>query len=237
VIKCDEPASTLACRSFKQLLTARDEDLLDAIYGRYGAGENHISYACLRPGDDTFVVVEFNRPRSSRYYQGSLAVKLSLTYGVFGSGGKLQVSESAEQLWMDSLDEHHSYATGGAALYLYQNGIATALIRDPGIWSTFGSCDSLNTPCDGATYEGGYFWIEQFNKENGNKLAADDKPEHGHINIDESRLYVHYSYANKNDTTTDYSLIIQSSTGRFTETFEESGGKRSEDSGTCKVFR
>lgn len=237
VIKCDEPASSLACNSFKQLVNTRDRDLLDIVYGSEATRESRISYVCFRPEEDTFVVVEFNRPKSSRYYHApSLAVKLSLAFGAFGLEDKPPVSESTRQLWMDSLDENHSYAAGDAALYLYQNGIATALVRDGGTWSTFGTCSPGSTPCDGARYEGGYFWIEQFNKENENKLAADDKPEHGHISIDGSRLYVHYSYDNKNNTTTDYSLVIQSSTGRFTETFDESNGKQSEDSATCKIF-
>jgi hypothetical protein len=57
------------------------------------------------------------------------------------------------------------------------------------------------------------------------------------ITIDSDEIFVHYDFLNTGNKTTDYSLRIRRSTGRYVETLEVKGSEPLELSGTCLVFR
>ena len=76
-----------------------------------------------------------------------------------------------------------------------------------------------------------------FNQANTDKFAAVNDREHAHIDMSDTSIYVHYSFKNKNNDYTDYTLSIQRSTGRFTESFESPSVAPFEDSGTCMSFK
>jgi hypothetical protein len=66
-IKCTDPDSMVACKSFKQLVDARDKDLMDSLTGDKDIGEKHFAYVCLWPKQDTFKIVEFYEPPSAEF--------------------------------------------------------------------------------------------------------------------------------------------------------------------------
>jgi hypothetical protein len=51
---CVDPAATLACRSFQELLAGNDSDLMDDF-----ATKEHV-YICFRPKEDTFLDIYFS---------------------------------------------------------------------------------------------------------------------------------------------------------------------------------
>lgn len=55
LISCPDPAAVAACKSFEQLLEARDADILDSI--------KPTSYVCFRPKEDVFWIFRFDKPR------------------------------------------------------------------------------------------------------------------------------------------------------------------------------
>ena len=57
-IKCTDPDSMVACKSFKQLVDARDKDLQDSLTGDKDSRERHFAYVCLRPKYDVFKIVD-----------------------------------------------------------------------------------------------------------------------------------------------------------------------------------
>jgi len=136
-------------------------------------------------------------------------------------------------MWVHEHEDDLVYNTGDAELYLYQQGILANFVTDFGKWSRPARLATGGHP----SFEGAYSWLETLNLKNGGKFAGEDDPKHGHISIDPSRIYVHYSYENSNNSSTDYTLIIQRSTRRFTETFDPAGGQSFEDSGTCRAFK
>lgn len=57
------------------------------------------------------------------------------------------------------------------------------------------------------------------------------------ISIDATEIYVDYPFKNQNGGTTQYSLTIRRSTGRFVETFAGDGTSPTTDSGSCIIYR
>jgi hypothetical protein len=58
-----------------------------------------------------------------------------------------------------------------------------------------------------------------------NTMKQDQNDANVGVSIDESQVSIGYKYKNKNDKTTQYTLTIQRSTGRFTESFLEEAEK------------
>ena len=58
-IRCGNPNTATACKSFKQLVDARDQGLLAQILGTPGF-RRHTSFVCLRPNVDFFSIVAVN---------------------------------------------------------------------------------------------------------------------------------------------------------------------------------
>jgi hypothetical protein len=186
---------------------------------------------CFRSKTDTFMIVEFDQP--SHGYYGIDSWSPVLNAFSFQVKEKPSVSRPTRQLWLDEHKDDLVYSAGGVYLYLYQNGIIAELKSDWGKWSRPAKPAEAESP----SFEGAYSWLETRNLKNGDKFAEEDDPKHGHISIDPSRIYVHYSYENGNNGLTDYTLRIQRSTRRFIETFNPTGGQSFEDSGTCMAFK
>ena len=66
-IKCVDHDTVTACKSFKELVDARDERILREVLGDPGTANRHVSYVCLRPKSDTFSVIEFDIPELKEY--------------------------------------------------------------------------------------------------------------------------------------------------------------------------
>ena len=57
----------VACKSFKQLLAARDKDLMDSLTGDKDSELRHFAYVCLRSKEDVFKIVNFSEPLPEDY--------------------------------------------------------------------------------------------------------------------------------------------------------------------------
>ena len=60
----DYPTARAACNSFKELVDHRDSEILDMLRQqcRIGGGKAGRTYACLKDGEDKFLIVAFNMP-------------------------------------------------------------------------------------------------------------------------------------------------------------------------------
>jgi hypothetical protein len=66
---------------------------------------------------------------------------------------------------------------------------------------------------------------------------TDDIYEGLKLNIDDSEISIDFPFKNQNGGTTEYSLVIRRSTGRFVETFSAEGTPNTTHSGTCLIYR
>ncbi|MGC1462287.1 MAG: hypothetical protein WA802_08805 [Terracidiphilus sp.] len=243
-IKCTDPDSMVACKSFKQLVDGWDKDLMDSLTGDKESNQGHVAYVCLRPKADVFQVVKFDEPRPDRYrpYSGPGGAKnpeFFLREGeAFPSGGGKPVLalEEAREKWYEDHDDYSLYALGYVSVDSWQSGIMTAFVSDFGKWQRPLPEHDKRSDED-VLFEGAYQWLAHFNQANANKFIAADDREHAHIDMSSTSIYVHYSFKNKSNNYTDYTLNIQRSTGRFTESFESTDTGPFEDSGTCMSFK
>ena len=243
-IKCTDPDSVVACKSLKQLVAARDKDLMNSLTGDKDSRERHYAYVCLRPKDDYFKLVKFDEPLSEEYrpYSPSDAannpVYTLLELKAFPIGGEAlpvkQLGElmDAQKKWIEGHDEFHVYQIGWVDVNSWESGILASYISEIGKWSR-PSLQGHTSSNEDATFESAHQWLADFNEANANQLASADDREKPRISVDDTNISVRYSYKNKNNDSTDYTLTIQRSTGRFTESFEATGTEPFEDSGTC----
>lgn len=172
--------------------------------------------------------------------------------------GEPTVRASTKARWLNDHSDSSLYRFGYIKLASYQDGVKVDSWIDFGKWSLekdafcsdmflLQTSDQL-VNCDGfkpsqaptlkrGIFEGANFWLQSFNETHNKVLAKEDNPEAAHIKLDDTAVYVNYSYTNKGGKTTQYVLNIQRSTGRFTETFEPSGGESFDYSGTCMIFK
>ena len=235
-IKCDDPESSKACKSFKQLMDAKDKDLTNMVLGDPGPGiDTHRSYVCFRPNVDTFFIIQADEPKKGMLYRYPLGSKFLPSFAFLDR--EHPVSEETKKRWVDEHVDSMLYTFRSVGMSIYADGIFSDFVMDYGDWSCVRGIDSLTCYGDTPTFEGGFAWLEAFNARNKNSLAADDDPEHGHIEINEYVISLHYSFQNKLKSKTDYHLTIQRSTGRFHETFEVPGMDTSEASGSCLIYK
>ena len=144
-IKCTEPDSLVACKSFKQLVDARDKDLIDSLTGDKESKQRHFAYSCLRPKDDAFEVIEFDeplredfRPYSPPEGAGSLGASLFEAEALpYGEGKPASKVIDAQKKWYEDHDEFSVYQVGAVYLESWE----TALRPPPCLTSENG--DSL----------------------------------------------------------------------------------------------
>jgi len=260
-IKCVDQDTVAACRSFKELVDARDERLLRAVVGDEGDGHRHISYVCFRPKTDTFSVVEFDIPdpktyrtpsnideEIARYADDPLPANQSFREteemakkGIEDSifmdfSDPPAVRRSTKDQWFLDHSKDFVYSLGFVADSLYQDGLFSRLAMDGGEWSMLAGNKGSTQHDSPIWFIGAYAWIERFNLQHGDVSAKDDDHEHGHISVDPSSIHVHYKYENPSGSLVDYTLQIHRSTGRFVESFNSPDGN-GEASGTCVIFK
>jgi hypothetical protein len=66
-IKCTDPDSIVACKTFKQLVEARDERLVKILVGTPSIYYGHMAYICLAQKVDKFKTVDFDVPKDKSY--------------------------------------------------------------------------------------------------------------------------------------------------------------------------
>jgi len=243
-IKCTDPDSMTACKSFKQLVDARDKGLLDSLTGDKDLQEGHFAYVCFRPKDDIFKVVEFDEPLPKEYrsYQPPDIAKND--WYLFGEQKAFPYDkempimqlEHAKEKWFNDHDDFSVYDLGEIYVESWENGILANYVSDYGKWRRPLPTGHSRSNED-VTFESAHQWLEHFNRANADKWAAVDDRKYPRISVGDTTIYVHYSFKNKNDEYTDYTLTIQRSTGRFTESFVSIGLDPFDDSGTCMSFK
>ena len=242
-IKCTDPDSMVSCKSFKQLVDARDKDLMDSLTGDKESKQKHFAYVCLRPKDDEFEIVDFNEPPPGdfRPYMppdgaaSAGATVFELQAFPYGAKSVVKVID-AQKKWYEDHDDFSVYQVGSVYLESWEKGIETGSVSDFGKWR-LPSPQSHSRSDEDASFESAHHWLAVFNKGNADQLAAADDRERPRILVDDTSVYAHYSYKNGNNDYTDYTLTIQRSTGRFRESFEATGAEPFEDSGTCMSFK
>lgn len=239
-INCTDQDSMAACKSFKQLVEARDTRIIEAAFGGDEHKGKHFSYACFTPKTDTFSIVSFNMPKRADYRAYWLDGSDETIQGLerdfekrVAFNDKLPRDSTVADQWYDDHPDYKVYAFSGADMQSYENGILADWVTDWGKWSIRADNQHQNLAEATASFEGAWAWLERL----GDGKNFGDDLEEGHITVDESNIHVHYSFKNNLGTLTDYSLNIQRSTGRFKETFVAPGAPLNEDSGACWIFR
>jgi hypothetical protein len=243
-IKCTDPDSMVACKSFKQLVDARDKGLLDSLTGNKDSRDKHFAYVCLPPKEDTFKVVEFDEPSPEEYrpysppVAGMKLVALMQENEAFPYKEGMPVTQHLDvrEKWYEDHDDFSSYEFGWIYVDSWESGILTDYVSDIGKWKR--PLPQGHSPSvEDVFFESAHQWLAKFNEADANQFAAVDDRKRPRISVGDTEIYVRYSYKNKHDDYTDYTLTIQRSTGRFTESFEATGLDPSEDSGTCMIFK
>jgi hypothetical protein len=243
-VRCTDPDSMVACKSFRQLVDARDKDLIDSLTGDKESKQRHFAYVCLRPKDDVFKVVEFDEPprEDFRPYTppdgaGSLGATLFEAEALpYVEGKPATKVMDAQKKWYENHDEFSVYQVGSVYVESWEKGIANASVSDFEKWRLPLPQSHSRSDVD-ASFESAHQWLAVFNEANDNQFGAVDDRERPRILVDDTSVYVRYDYKNKNSDYTDYTLNIQRLTGRFTESFEAAGVAPFEDSGTCISFK
>lgn len=175
-VNCSEAQTSKACSSFKQLLEAKDTELLDSL-------SSPTSYVCFRPNEDAFLIFHVNAP--------------------MGLWETLKSGRERQHNWQVLGD--------------FRNGILYHTATIGGEWNRYHFGKELTEPTFTSS-------DEEYNKG-------------ATVNIDAVEAFVEYPFQNQNSGTTQYSLKIRRSTGRFTETFWINNVSVSENSGTCLIYR
>jgi hypothetical protein len=236
-IKCTDPDSMVACKSFKQLVDAKDKDLLDSIQGTTSKQGRHYAYVCPRAKSDVFKIVFFDEPGMNGYHPHPTDGFLLGSFALDGDKIHPSASLSTKDKWFNDHADYLEYGFNSVMYESYEDGIVVDFESDFGRWSRTIASKNESQENQDASFEGGYFWLSKYNKEHDNELKNDDYPEHAHIWVGNSGIDMQYAYENRNNGTTDYTLTIQRSTGRFTETFKPSVGESFSYSGTCMIFK
>jgi hypothetical protein len=201
---------------------------------------------CLWPKQDTFKIVQFDEPLPTEFRPYSPPDKTKgrewiLEQDAFPSD-KAKSSKELTQLmdarekWFNDHNDVSRYDFGTVYVESWKNGILADYVSDGGKWRLPLPQGHILSNED-ATFESAHEWLEHFNKENDDKLASVDDRARPRILVGDTSIYVHYRYKNKNNDFTDYTLNIQRSTGRFTESLVATGLDPFGESGTCMVFK
>jgi hypothetical protein len=241
-IKCTDADSMAACKSFKQLVDSSDKGLLDSLTGGRDSQERHFAYVCLLPKQDVFKIVEFDEPLPTDFRPFETnGREWIVELGAFPSAKAKSYTERTQLMdagkkWFNDHNESSGYAIGTVYVQSWENGIMADYVSDWGKWRLpFFQGNVLSK--EEATFESAHEWLEHFNKDNDGKLALADDRAVPRILISDSSVYVNYSFENRSNAFTDYTLSIHRSTGRFTESYVATGLDPFEKSGTCMVFK
>jgi hypothetical protein len=243
-IKCTDPGSMAACKTFKQLVEARDERIVKIMLGTSSKYHGHVTYVCLAQTSDKFMTVDFNVPHGNSYspysyWSSDDVLRRSEEQSAFlgPSTPNHPVDSSIQDQWFDEHLNQEVYDFGTVDVHEYRNGLHVNWETDSGKWSRLSETQKEQAYDNTANFTGAYAWLARHTGTTKDSPDIGDDPEHAHITIGDSTIYVSYRFENNNGGATDYGLQIQKSTGRFTETFTPSDMEAFEDSGTCMVFK
>jgi hypothetical protein len=260
-IKCVDHDTAAACKSFKELVDAHEERLLQAILGGKNHTDRHISYVCFRPQSDAFSVIDFDIPDPKKYRPPSTInedlarfaddshptnrlfreseerTKKLIENSIFMDfSDPPAVSQYTKDQWFQDHSKDFVYSLGFVADSLYQDGLYKGVLIEQGEWYMLAGNKGGIQHDPPNWFIGAYAWIERFNRQHGDASAKDDDPEHGHMSIEPSSIHIHYKFKNISGDMVDYTLQIHRLTGRFVEYFKYPDGN-DEASGTCMIFR
>ena len=177
-VNCSEARSSKACGSFKQLVDARDKDILDSLSSKP-------TYVCFRPNEDAFLLIHVQPP--------SPYIWRTADDGV----GQTQDFQSSVNLT--------EYRDG--VFYTIKDGRASWYRSSPNSEPLFHS----------ESTQGIFKGLK--------------------ITVYPTEISFDYPFNNQNGGTTQYSLTIRRSTGRFTETFTTETAPVTTHSGSCLIYR
>jgi hypothetical protein len=241
-IKCVDPESAVACKSFKQLVDAKDQGILFQIIGDPEDAGRHFAYVCLRPGVDTFTLVEFTVPEKKRFehFLSDADKESRRLYAdaIIGADPAHPLSLPAVNQWYEDHRDGELFAPGGVGVASYQDGQLADMDMETGEWRR--SAEAVGTTYDigYAEFVGGHYWVQAYNETHAGVSPEADDLKKMHVHVDGNSIYAHYSYENRSRETVDYTLQIHRSTGRFTETFKLPDDRSDVDvAGTCMIFK
>lgn len=252
-IKCSDPDTMAACKSFKQLVEARDKRILDILMGSQTASaklssyRRHIAYVCPRKNLDGFWTVDFDLPKGKSYspysfYLTEEAVKRSNEQSAFlgPSTPNHPIDPSIQDQWYEEHLDREIYDFGDVDVHEYEDGLPLEWEVDFGKWSRLSETKNDSESDDAAIFEGAYVWLERHTGNEKDSPDIGDDPEHAHISIVDGKIHVHYLFETKTGAHISNELSIQESTGRFTQTFiirEAPSLGNIESTGTCMIFK
>jgi hypothetical protein len=246
-IKCTDPDTMAACKSFKQLVEARDERILKIVMGRQSKYYGHIAYICLRGETDEFKTVDFDLPNKesyrpySSYLSDDVLRRSEELSAFFGQSTPYHpVDPAIQDQWFNEYLNQEVYDFGDVDLHQYENGLHEYWEIDHGKWSRTSESQSNPAYDAEATFEGAYVWLERHTGNDKDSPDIGDDPEHAHISIVDGKIHIHYSFESKTGVDIHVQLDIQESTGRFTQTVfvpALSSLGPIEESGTCMIFK
>ena len=171
LFECPDPEAKQACKSYEELLRAKDSGLPNDDY----------VYACFRKKTDAFFMLSFAGPSFQEHWD-----------------------QDRKQMVADREYTPPGYGWARA----YTNGIA-----DSSDMPSLSFSGTWHAPI----YKGaGTFISDYINFKEQNKEDKDVG-----VSIDDEQISVAYKYENKLEETIRYELVIQRSTGRFSETFQK----------------
>ena len=239
-IKCIDPESAVACKSFKQLIDARDSGVLFGIIGDPEDAGRHFAYACPRRGTDNFAIVEFTVPEKKKFKpfisMGDDDFRRVIAGAMLGQDPAHPLSLSAVNQWSQDHRDGLLFAHGAVALASYQDGELEDLKIEDGEWSRSARVTGTAQEGSYASFDGGNYWVQSYNEIHAGESPEADDPKNLHLHINGRAIYVHYSYKTRAENTVDYTLQIHLSTGRFTEIFKLPDD-RTDLTGTCMIFK
>jgi hypothetical protein len=252
-IKCTDPDTMTACKSFKQLVEARDRRILDILMGAQSASGKlsgyyrHIAYVCFAKTSDEFRTVDFDLPKGKSYkpylfYLSEETVKMSIELSAFlgPSTSSHPVDPSIQDQWYEEHLNREIYDFGSVDTHEYTDGLDADWEMDYGKWARLSETQNDPAGDNAATFEGAYVWLERHTGSDKDSHDIGDDPEHAHISIIDGSVHIHYRFETKTGAHIFVELSIQASTGRFTESLivhELPSLGSVESTGTCMTFK
>lgn len=106
-IECNNPDTAEACKSFKELVDARDQGLLAQVMGT-PEFRRHTSFVCLRPNADFFSIVDLEIPEPTAYDSSMFNMNEKFAHDIDSIPKNASTREALEES-KKSIEESKSY--------------------------------------------------------------------------------------------------------------------------------
>jgi hypothetical protein len=205
---CPDRKAKVACQSFHELLSSKDENLLMR-------SRSDSALACFRESDDQFFTVTWDWPGVQRW-----EIKMRTPTGEPEDVLLVSVDRDLREGYTEV--DQDAYQFGTVMIESYKNGIYEGGESFSGLWQT-----SVN---EGKAEPWSIMTSEH------DKLGAADRDRRRSIRVDRVGIAASSAFANAKNGTTQHTITIQLSTGRFSEEFE-AGESKNVYSGRCASFK